>query len=112
MIKLRIQLVHTLPVIHFRVVFGNLAKMLKPGGQMMLTVIGESKHFNVLQELEKIDKWKQYIKNIDQYLFPYNSSDWPKDLLEKHLLDNHFNIHHIDIQRKAYKFAKLDFESK
>lgn len=86
--------------------------MLKPGGQMMLTVVAESKAYSVLKELKNIDKWKQYFQNFDQNSFPYNFCDEPKNLLEKHLLDNNFNIHHLDIQRKAYKFAEVDFESK
>lgn len=78
---------------------------------MMLTIIAKSDNYIVLKKMTKYEKWSLYMQDFDQNSFPYQFSDSPKELLEKHLLENRFDIHHIDIEMKSFKFTKLDFNS-
>lgn len=86
----------------------NLYKMLKPGGDMLLSFLASNPVFNIYEKMSQNLKWKPYMKYMKQYLSPFHNSKNPEEDMEKILSEIGFVSRFCRVQERTFTFRNLE----
>ena len=81
--------------------------MLKPGGDILVTIAIHSPFFDFWENLAKIEKWAPYLKNVTNHISPYQKMHNPAQELRKSLEVIGFVVHVCEKQDNFYTFPSL-----
>ncbi|XP_018564857.1 juvenile hormone acid O-methyltransferase [Anoplophora glabripennis] len=93
-----------------RQAFANMFKMLKPGGDMLLSFLANNPIYEVYNNMSENIKWKAYTKK--EYICPYHGSKEPEKELEKILVETGLISHVCRVEKRTYYFPNLDILKK
>lgn len=86
--------------------------MLKPGGQIMFSIVLKSPVLSGVLDIYKNPEWFPYMNKVYQKMYPYQFEDRPEEMLQNLLISQGFNIQYFNLQRKSYRYSTPVFESK
>lgn len=81
--------------------FGNIYKLLKPGGTFISQHILMFNVYNGYLALAESEKFKEYIKDVKKFITPLYFVDDPRKTLVKILRDVGFEVLHCSIREKV-----------
>nr|QNT17933.1 juvenile hormone acid O-methyltransferase [Colaphellus bowringi] len=89
-----------------RKAFENMYKLLKPGGDMLLTFLASNSIFDIYLNMSKIKKWKPYSKK--DYIAPYHGLKHPEKQLEKLMQKIGFVCSLCKVENRIFVFHNFD----
>ncbi|KAF5287214.1 hypothetical protein FQA39_LY15991 [Lamprigera yunnana] len=85
----------------------NIFKMLKPGGDALLTFLASNPIFEIYESLSKTGRWEVYMENFSNYVSPYQYSNNPCKDLEDILKDVGFDIQLCKVDERIYIYPNV-----
>ncbi|KAF5274249.1 hypothetical protein FQR65_LT04367 [Abscondita terminalis] len=85
----------------------NIYKMLRPGGDVLLTFLASNPIFEIYESLSKKGRWESYMENFKNYVSPYQYSDDPGKELENILKEVGFEIHVCKVDERIYVYPNV-----
>ncbi|KAK5643228.1 hypothetical protein RI129_007073 [Pyrocoelia pectoralis] len=85
----------------------NIYKMLKEGGDVLLTFLANNPIFEIYQSLSKKGRWESYMENVKNYVSPYQYSENPDKQLEEVLIDVGFDIDVCKTEDRIYVYPNV-----
>lgn len=86
----------------------NMYKLLKPGGDMLLVLCSSNPMFAIHKEMEKSEKWRKYVTNVNNYISPYYDRQDPAKELENLLKKTGFSVPFCTIVERTHSFKNMD----
>lgn len=86
---------------------GNLYKMLKSGGDMLLCFLASNPVFNIYEKMSENPKWKPYMSHIKRFLSPFHHSKDPEADMEKILSEIGFVSRFCRVQERTFTYRNL-----
>ncbi|KAJ8946514.1 hypothetical protein NQ318_004649 [Aromia moschata] len=90
-----------------RQAFANMYKMLKPGGDMLLTFIVRSPVYDIYRAMVQNNKWQPYMKN-EVTKNVYAEYKEPEKVLEKLLRDTGFICHVCRLEKRTFVYRNME----
>ena len=87
---------------HSRQTFANIHKLLRPNGVAIINFLIETPLFDIYERLSKFKKYREYMKDVKQFISPYHHEDRPLELVKKYCTNAGFIINHMEIREKIY----------
>nr|CAH7763741.1 unnamed protein product [Callosobruchus chinensis] len=91
---------------HYRQAFQNIYKLLKPGGDALLTFLATNPIYDIHQIMAKNKRWKPYIKT--DYIAPYHQKKHPEKQLESILKKTGFVKYMCRVENRTHLFNGYD----
>ena len=83
----------------------NIFDMLKPGGDIVFTIISCTPIYDFWENMAKTDEWAPYSKDVSDLVSPYHHLKEPSYTLRKYLEDAGFVIHVWKVDNCSYEFS-------
>lgn len=90
-----------------RLAVNNLFKILKPGGDMLISFLATNPIYTIYENMSKCNKWKPYMQNIKRYISPYHRSENPAKEFSGILADTGFDCHLCKTIDRSYTFPNF-----
>jgi len=90
-----------------RKALANILKMLKPGGDILVTFLATNPIFDIYESLSKNGRWESYMENFKKYVSPYQNSENPETELEKLLKDVGFEVEVCKVEPRIYVYPNV-----
>ncbi|KAK4886611.1 hypothetical protein RN001_002882 [Aquatica leii] len=90
-----------------RKAMSNIFKMLKPGGDVLLTFLASNPIFEIYESLSKKGRWESYMENFKNYVSPYQYSEDPGKELEDILKEVGFEINLCKVDERIYIYPNV-----
>ncbi|XP_065209418.1 juvenile hormone acid O-methyltransferase-like isoform X2 [Planococcus citri] len=87
-----------------RLALKNMYSMLKPGGEMLFTLVVDSPNHLVWELTAASPKWSAYMKNFRDTIPRYHYSDDPASEISELIRDVGFHIKHCSFEWKSFTF--------
>ncbi|XP_023011797.2 juvenile hormone acid O-methyltransferase [Leptinotarsa decemlineata] len=89
-----------------RQTYDNMYKILKPGGDMLLTFLASNGIYDIYLNMAKNKRWKPYSKK--EYIAPFHGMKNPEKQLEKLLKKSGFKCNVCKVENRLFAFRNLD----
>ena len=83
----------------------NIFDMLKPGGDVVLTIMASSPLYDFWQNMALTEKWAAISKNLSGFLSPYHNQNNPEEVLREFLEEAGFVIHDCKMETRFYTYG-------
>ena len=91
----------------------NIFDMLKPGGDILFTIISSTPIYDFWENMAKSKRWENYSNNVNNLISPYHHLNNSAETLRRYLEDAGFIIDVCQSQNCCFTFATfLKFLSK
>ncbi|CAH1370261.1 unnamed protein product [Tenebrio molitor] len=87
----------------------NMYDMLKPGGQIFVTIIANTPIFDVHENMAKMNKWKPFLTNVEDYISVYYHTEEPRRKLEGYLERVGFLTDLCQVEERSYTYPSLQY---
>ncbi|KAF2903031.1 hypothetical protein ILUMI_03149 [Ignelater luminosus] len=87
-----------------RKALSNILKMLRPGGDMLLTFLASNPIFEIYESLSKSGRWESYMENFKNYVSPYQYSSNPDKELKELLEEVGFQTQVCKVEERIYVY--------
>lgn len=96
-----------------RATMENVFDMLKHGGNFIAAFVACTPVNEIFEIMTSTEKWKSYLSNMNNLIFPYQNYSKPENVLRKLLEDVGFTVMECVVLEVLDKFADVDtfFES-
>lgn len=85
----------------------NIYKLLKPGGDFLITFLANNPIFYIYETISKLPKWKTYMSDVERFVSPFQHSKRPDDDLKKLLESIGFRVKLCKLETRTYVFEGL-----
>jgi juvenile hormone acid methyltransferase len=85
----------------------NMHKMLKPGGQLLVTIISTAAMFDIYENMARDKKWSPFLTNVQDYISMYHESEDPPGKLESYLTQVGFVTHLCQQEDRVHTYSGL-----
>ncbi|KAL7042050.1 hypothetical protein ACKWTF_000997 [Chironomus riparius] len=82
--------------------FANIHKLLRPNGVAIINFLIETPLFDIYERLSKFKKYREYMKDVKQFISPYHHEEQPLEMVRKYCKNAGFIINHMEIREKIY----------
>lgn len=72
--------------------------MLKSNGKVFLHFLGSMSVFEAYREIAKVPKWAPYMKDVEDFITPYQDEDRPDVVFKRLMIENGFKNVHVEIE--------------
>lgn len=86
----------------------NMYDLLKPNGDMLLTLLAHHPIYNIYKQMAQNIKWAKYMTDVDRYISPYHFAKNPCEKLRQLLSMNGFIQNCVEIREKFYIFEGIN----
>ncbi|KAL1380581.1 hypothetical protein pipiens_003564 [Culex pipiens pipiens] len=93
-------------IVDQRQLFGNVHKLMLPGGQLFATLLRDTDLSYAVEELARMDKWAPFMANWRSYPSVYARNDQWESLLRGHMESAGFNQIDITITSSTFDFKE------
>ncbi|XP_063708340.1 juvenile hormone acid O-methyltransferase [Culicoides brevitarsis] len=93
-----------------RQAFHNISRLLKPGGDCLITLLVQSPIYEVYERMAQSSKWQKYMMDVDSYISPYQHSEDPIGEINDYLDENGFceNNRIVEIKERLYIYPDTE----
>ncbi|KAG5888277.1 hypothetical protein JTB14_025197 [Gonioctena quinquepunctata] len=89
-----------------RQAFENIYRILKPGGDILLTFLASNSIFDIYLNMSKNKKWKPYSKK--EYIAPYHGHKHPEKSLKKIIERAGFNCRLCKVEEREFVYPNFE----
>nr|AXM43874.1 juvenile hormone acid O-methyltransferase [Locusta migratoria] len=82
----------------------NLHRLLKPGGEVVLSLLADCPIFNVYEGLARNSQWKQYMQDANRFISPYHRSEDPAREMGELLGSAGFRVDLCALHQRSFSF--------
>uniref|UniRef100_A0A0K8TS48 Putative juvenile hormone acid methyltransferase n=1 Tax=Tabanus bromius TaxID=304241 RepID=A0A0K8TS48_TABBR len=86
----------------------NIYNLLKPGGDCLLVFLAKNYIFDLYKQLAVMDKWREYLWDVDKYVGPYQNSENPDMEFTKIMHSTGFTTYNVELRDKLFTYYGVD----